>query len=73
MTLDFDFDYHAFARLLLTTLKETCARYNVPEPDVMGDLGRYTTSEHGAHLFKIIITKENNSVLPWYIIDGSIT
>lgn len=72
MTLDFDFDYHAFARLLLTTLKETCARYNVPEPDVMGEFGRYTTSEHGAHLFKIIITKENNSVLPWYIIDGSI-
>jgi arginine decarboxylase len=72
MTLDFDFDYHTFVRLLLTTLKETCARCHVPEPDVMGEFGRYTTSEHGAHLFKIIADKENNSELPWYIIDGSI-
>jgi hypothetical protein len=38
----------------------------------MGEFGRYTTSEHGAHLFKIITVKENNSKLPWYIIDGSI-
>ncbi len=72
MTLDFGFDYHQFARLLLTTLQEVCGRYNVPVPDVMGEFGRYTTSEHGAHLFKIIAAKENGSKLPWYIIDGSI-
>lgn len=71
MTLDFNFDYHAFARLLLTTLQEICRRYNVPEPDVMGEFGRYTTAEHGVHSFKVITTKENNSNLPWYIIDGS--
>ena len=72
MTLDFDFDYHEFVRQLLTTLQEACRRYNVPVPDVMGEFGRYTTSEHGAHLFKIITVKENGSKLPWYIIDGSI-
>ncbi|MBK8985021.1 MAG: arginine decarboxylase [Chloroflexi bacterium] len=72
MTLGFDFDYAAFARQLLTALKETCARYNVPEPDVMGEFGRYTTSEHGAHLFKIIAAKDNDSTYPWYIIDSSI-
>ncbi|RMD52099.1 MAG: arginine decarboxylase [Candidatus Thermofonsia bacterium] len=72
MTLDFNFDYHAFVRLLLQTLQDACRRYNVPVPDVMGEFGRYTTSEHGAHLFKIITVKENNSKLPWYIIDGSI-
>lgn len=72
MTLDFDFDYHAFVRLLLTTLQTVCQRYNVPVPDVMGEFGRYTTSEHGAHLFKIITTKDNGSRLPWYIINGSI-
>jgi arginine decarboxylase len=59
-------------RQLLTTLQEVCDRYGVPVPDVMGEFGRYTTSEHGAHLFKIITVKENNSKLPWYIIDGSI-
>lgn len=72
MTLDFDFDYHAFVRLLLNTLQDACRRYNVPVPDVMGEFGRYTTSEHGAHLFKIITTKDNSSKLPWYIINGSI-
>lgn len=72
MTLDFNFDYHHFIRLLLSKLKEICADYNVPEPDVMGEFGRYTTSDHGAHLFKIIGVKENKSKYPWYLIDGSI-
>lgn len=72
MTLDFTFDYHDFVRRLLTMLQETCRRYNVPPPDIMGEYGRYTTSEHGAHLFSIITAKENDSKLPWYIIDGSI-
>jgi arginine decarboxylase len=53
-------------------MQEICGRYNVQAPDVMGEFGRYTTSEHGAHLFKIITVKENNSKLPWYMIDGSI-
>ena len=72
MTLDFDFDYHQFIRLLLTNLQAICGRYDVPVPDVMGEFGRYTTSEHGAHLFKIVTAKDNRSQLPWYIIDGSI-
>lgn len=72
MTLDFDFDYGAFVRLLLSTMQEVCSRYNVPTPHIMGEFGRYTTAEHGAHLFKIVDVKDNNSPLPWYIIDGSI-
>lgn len=72
MTLDFDFDYHGFVRRLLTTLQEICHAHDVPAPDVMGEFGRYTTSEHGAHLFKVTSVKENNSRLPWYIINGSI-
>lgn len=72
MTLDFEFDYAAFVRLLLTTLQEVCQRYNVPVPDVMGEFGRYTTAEHGAHLFRVVEAKENASHLPWYLIDGSI-
>lgn len=72
MTLDFSFDYAAFTTKLLATMQEICGRYGVPVPDIMGEFGRYTTSEHGAHLFKIVTVKENNSKLPWYIIDGSI-
>jgi arginine decarboxylase len=72
MTLDFSFDYREFFRLLLTTLQRACAEHGVPVPDVMGEFGRYTTAEHGAHLFKVVTVKENGSRLPWYIIDGSI-
>lgn len=72
MTLDFDFDYHAFVRLLLTRIQVTCERYGVLAPDIMGEFGRYTTAEHGAHIFKVILVKDNDSELPWYIIDGSI-
>ncbi len=72
MTLDFECDYHAFATNLLTMIKETCDKYQVPVPDVIGEFGRYTVTEHGAHLFKIISVKDNGSKYPWYIIDGSI-
>lgn len=72
MTLDFDFDYHAFVRLLLTTMQKICDKHQVPVPDVMGEFGRYTTAEHGAHVFKVITVKDNDSKLPWYIINGSV-
>ena len=72
MTLDFNFDYDYFADLLLATLQEACKRYNVPTPDIMGEFGRYTTSEHGAHIFKVMLEKENGSDLPWYVINGSV-
>jgi arginine decarboxylase len=72
MTLNFQFDYEAFARDLLGILKTVCDGMNVPVPDVMGEMGRYTVAGHGAHIFKIQSVKENGSQLPWYIIDGSI-
>ncbi|GAP61915.1 arginine decarboxylase [Ardenticatena maritima] len=72
LTLDFDFDYYEFAIRLLQAIQVLCARYNIPEPDIMGEMGRYTVAEHGAHLFRVLLVKDNNSPLPWYIIDGSI-
>lgn len=72
MTLNFHFDYVEFAHLLMTSLLESCGHYNVPVPDIMGEMGRYTTTEHGVHCFKVLMVKNNGSTLPWYIIDGSI-
>lgn len=72
MTLDFDFDYGRFATLLINALQEACNRYGVPVPDIMGEMGRYTVSEHGMHIFKILLDKDNESDLPWYIINGSV-
>lgn len=72
MTLNFAFDYEAFARELLSAAQSICARHGVPVPHIVGEFGRYTVAEHGAHLFKVITAKDNGSRLPWYIINGSI-
>lgn len=72
MTLDFNFDYREFATKLLRRCQEICGRYDVPPPDIMGEMGRYSTSEHGIHIFKIVTIKDNGSPFPWMIIDGSI-
>jgi arginine decarboxylase len=72
MTLDFGFDYASFVRAFLETIQSVCRMYDVPVPDVMGEMGRFTVAEHGAHLFKVLTTKDNGSQLPWYLIDGSI-
>jgi arginine decarboxylase len=72
MTLDFVFNYPDFVERLLSAFQTICRRFDVPVPDVMGEIGRYTVSEHGAHCFKVILAKENGSTYPWYVINGSI-
>ncbi len=72
MTLNFRYDYREFFRQMMTAFMEICGRYSVPVPDIMGEMGRYTTTEHGAHFFKVLTVKNNGSTLPWYVIDGSI-
>jgi arginine decarboxylase len=72
MSLGFDFDYTEFARRLMIRLAQACQQRGVRPPRLMGEMGRYTVSEHGAHLFKVIAKKQNGSELPWYLIDGSI-
>ena len=71
MTLDFDFDYHAFVRLLLTRIQVTCGAMACLHRTSWvnsADIRRPNT----AHIFKVILVKDNDSELPWYIIDGSI-
>jgi arginine decarboxylase len=71
-TLDFTFDYKKLASLLLQKIGQICGLRGVPLPDVMGEMGRYTAAEHGAHIFKVAAVKDNKSDLPWYVINGSI-
>jgi arginine decarboxylase len=72
-SLDFDFDYARFARLLLAGVRDVCARRGVPEPTIVGEFGRYTTAEHGAHLFRVLEEKPTaQGDASWYIIDSSL-
>ena len=72
-SLDFAFDYAGFARRLLRGVKDVCAQHGVVEPTIIGEFGRYTTAEHGAHLFRVVEEKPTTSVdAAWYIIDSSL-
>lgn len=71
-TLDDDFDYERFARLLLKKALEVCTRHGARPPALIGEFGRYTVSEHAAHLFRVIAAKPNDAGIPWYLVDGSI-
>ncbi len=71
-TLDHDFDYDLFARRSLETATALCAAHGTKPPALIGEFGRYTVSEHAAHLFRVIAVKANGAELPWYLVDGSI-
>lgn len=71
--LDFAFDYARFVRRFLAAVQEVCARHGVPEPTIVGEFGRYTTADHGAHLFKVVATKETaRGDACWYLVDSSL-
>lgn len=71
--LDFAFDYAAFLRELMATIRETCAAFGVPEPDLVGEFGRYTVANHSLHLFEVGAVKPTPGSAPdWYLLNGSL-
>jgi arginine decarboxylase len=76
--LDFAFDYQGFLRRLMAELAATCARFDVPDPDLIGEFGRYTVASHNLYLLEIGSVKANQAVPgtdaiePWYLLNGSL-
>jgi arginine decarboxylase len=66
------FDFEGFIGRMLGIAASVCEQEEIPVPTLVGEFGRYTTAEHGFHLFKVLKAKENGSALPWYLIDGSV-
>lgn len=72
-SLDFEFDYAAFMHRLFATIAETCARYDVPVPDVVGEFGRYTVANHSLYLLEVgKVKRGRNGNAPWYLLNGSL-
>ncbi len=70
--LGFQFDYVGFLTKLMTTIRETCAAYNVPAPDLIGEFGRYTVATHSVFLLEVGATKAGQPDQPdWYLVNGS--
>lgn len=71
--LDFSFDYASFLRDLMRCIRDTCAAFNVPMPDLMGEFGRYTVASHSLYLFEVGAVKPGQGDEPdWYLINGSL-
>ena len=71
--LGFAFDYVGFLTKLMTTIRETCAAYAVPVPDLIGEFGRYTVATHSVYLIEVGATKTGQGENPdWYLLNGSV-
>jgi arginine decarboxylase len=78
--LDFTFDYAGFLERLMGELAATCAAFDVPEPDVIAECGRYTVASHNVYLLEIGAVKagqpsvhsgQGEDAPPWYLVNGS--
>ncbi len=70
--LNFSFDYGQFWRRLMGELATVAAAHGIPQPDIVGEFGRYTCASHSVFLFEIGAMKESQgAVEPWYLVNGS--
>ncbi|GIV87187.1 MAG: arginine decarboxylase [Chloroflexus sp.] len=71
--LTFNFDYQRFLARLMTTIRDLCAEYDVPVPELIGEFGRYTVATHSAYLVEVGAVKAGQPDQPdWYLINGSL-
>lgn len=72
-SLDFDFDYQAFADELTEGIMRLCAEYGIDHPEIIGEFGRYTAAAYGFDFYKVVVAKPSHDPnVAWYVIDGSL-
>ncbi len=72
-SLDFQFDYQAFADELTQGMIELCAEYNISQPNLIGEFGRYTAAAYGFDFYKVVVSKPSHrDDVSWYVINGSL-
>ena len=70
--LGFEFDYAGFLTDLMVTVRDVCAEFNVPMPDLIGEFGRYTVATHSLLLLEIGAMKAGAPGQPdWALVNGS--
>ena len=71
--LDFRFDYAAFARHLLRNVAQWCETAGIAHPSLVGEFGRYSTADHGVHIFQLGRVRPGHAGKPpWYLLNGSL-
>jgi len=72
-SLDFNFDYQAFANELTAGIMTLCVEYGVSHPEIVGEFGRYTAAAYGFDIYKVELAKPSHKAdTSWYVINGSL-
>lgn len=71
-SLGFDYDYQSMVDEIIQTVKETCEREQIEEPNIYTEFGKYTVGESGAVIFEVLQQKQQNDTELWYIINNSL-
>ncbi len=66
-SLTYNFDYDYLVDSIIKTVKSISIKNEIPEPELVGEHGRYTVADHSFYIYPIDIVKKN-----WYIINGSL-
>lgn len=66
-SLTYNFDYDYLVDSIIKTVKSISIKNKIPEPQLIGEHGRYTVADHSFYIYPIDMVKKN-----WYIINGSL-
>jgi arginine decarboxylase len=70
--LGFEYNYEYMINEIVSNIKESCVKEQVPEPDIYTEFGKYTVGESGAIILKVLEHKQQNDTESWYIVDNSL-
>ncbi len=70
--LGFEYSYEYIIGEIINNIKEACVKYDIDEPDIYTEFGKYTVGECGAIIFKVLEQKQQNDSELWYIVDNSL-
>lgn len=71
-SLGFEYDYAYMIEEIVRQIKQACDDYQIPEPDLFTEFGKYTVGESGAVIFSVLGQKQQNDSELWYMIDNSL-
>ena len=71
LPLEGDFNYEAWAKLVIQTIQELANEYKVATPNLFSENGKYSQKDSTVNIYKVI-TKKFTGSHPWYIVDSSL-
>lgn len=70
-SLNYSFDYEHLANKIIETSKMISESFQIQEPDLIGEHGRYTVADHSFFIYKVDFSKQNYDNT-WYVLNTSI-